>query len=258
MDVWLNPVLAPTGTYDLIRLGRDGDGGYLVDPRSVIGAERLISFGMNDDWSFEEAFRAMNRVPVDVYDHTVSADIFFRQAYHYLLRLDRPGLFFDRFRVWRAYRRAFRGEMQHHKTGIGYRHLRMLDLDIVVERLGAAEARLFLSVDIEGWEYRILDQLLAHAGKLEGLAIEFHDCDLLMPRIEAFVAALPLNLCHVAANNTAGADPAGTPLALELSFTRHDPQGAGRPALPHALDQPNNPAMEPLTIRFTDAEDGRA
>ncbi|MDJ0628672.1 MAG: hypothetical protein QNJ44_10470 [Rhodobacter sp.] len=252
MDVWLNPILAPAGTYDLIRLGRSGDGGYIVDPRAVLGAERLISFGLNDDWSFEEAFHAMHPVPVDAYDHTVSADIFFRQAYHYLLRLDRPGLFLDRFRVWRAYRRFFRGAIRHHKTGIGYRHLRMLDLDTVVDRLEAAGQRLFLSVDIEGWEYRILDQIIAHAPKLEGLTIEFHDCDLLTDRIEAFATALPLHLCHIAANNTAGADPNGRPLVLELSFTRHAPQSPARPALPHPLDQPNNPRMEPLTIRFTD------
>ena len=254
MDVWLNPILAPAGTYDLVRVGRDGDGGYVVDPRSVAGTERLISFGMNDDWSFEAAFRAMNAVPVDIYDHTVSADLFFRQAYHYLFRVDRPGLFVERFRVWRGYRRfARQNGVRHPRPGVGCRHLRMQDLDTVIDRLGARGQRIFLSVDIEGWEYRILDQIIAHAPKLEGLVIEFHDCDLLIDRVEAFVDAIPLSLCHIAANNNAGAGPDGTPLVLELTFSRHPPQRPDRPRLPREFDQPNNPRMSALNIRFRDA-----
>lgn len=252
MDVWLDPVLAPAGTYDLVRMGRDGDGGYIVDPRSVTGAERLISFGMNDDWSFEEEFRRVNPVPVDIYDHSVSADAFFRQAYHYLLRFDRPKLFLGRFRVWRRYLRFVRGEVRHHRVGIGYSHMNMLDLDGVIDSLGAHDQRLFLSIDIEGWELRILDQIVAHAPKMEGLAIEFHDCDLMIGRVEDFVRDLPLHLCHIAANNTAGADPQGTPMVLEMVFSRHPPQNPVRPALPTPLDQPNSARLQPLNIRFTD------
>ena len=47
----------PTATYDLIRLGRNHDGRYLVDPASVAKTETLISFGLSADWSFEKIFQ---------------------------------------------------------------------------------------------------------------------------------------------------------------------------------------------------------
>ena len=39
-----------------IRLGKDWDGGYLVDQAAVQAAHKLVSFGINDEWSFESAF----------------------------------------------------------------------------------------------------------------------------------------------------------------------------------------------------------
>jgi hypothetical protein len=50
----------PKGLYDLIRIGKENDGGYLVGKNSVLKSEYLISFGINDDWSFEEQFRKYN------------------------------------------------------------------------------------------------------------------------------------------------------------------------------------------------------
>lgn len=38
---------------DLIRLGKDNDGGYLVTRSSILKATVLVSLGINDDWSFE-------------------------------------------------------------------------------------------------------------------------------------------------------------------------------------------------------------
>ena len=49
-------ILKPKYNYDLIRIGRDNDGGYLVEKKSFENTECLISLGINDDWSFEEDF----------------------------------------------------------------------------------------------------------------------------------------------------------------------------------------------------------
>ncbi len=152
MDVHLPATLAPAGTYDLIRLGNHRDGGYLVDPRSVAGAARLVSFGMADDWSFEEDFHRTNPVPVDIYDHSVSGDWFFRQAFQHLLRWDRPSLIRDQVRTWLRFRRFFRGDVRHHRTRIGYDWPGWTKgLDAVLDDLlgQSRDARLFLKVDIE-------------------------------------------------------------------------------------------------------------
>ena len=47
-------ILIPQKEYDLIRIGKDNDGGYLVDKESFLKTEEIVSFGINDDWSFEE------------------------------------------------------------------------------------------------------------------------------------------------------------------------------------------------------------
>ena len=49
-------VLKHKHLYDLIRLGRNNDGGYLVEKNSLKVSKALISFGLSFDWSFEKDF----------------------------------------------------------------------------------------------------------------------------------------------------------------------------------------------------------
>ena len=46
----------PDGLYDLIRLGSDHDGGYLVDPSSIEESKALLALGIGKNWSFEKDF----------------------------------------------------------------------------------------------------------------------------------------------------------------------------------------------------------
>src|ERR1700686_74111 len=62
---------------DLIRVGASSDGGYLVKERSIRSSRYLMSFGVNDDWSFEADF--LNRRPnltVLSFDYSVSKKVF--------------------------------------------------------------------------------------------------------------------------------------------------------------------------------------
>ena len=59
----------------------------------------------------------------------------------------------------------------------------------------------FLKIDIEGSEYRILDQLIENQKKINGLVIEFHDCDLHFDRINRFIQSFELDLVHIHVNN---------------------------------------------------------
>ena len=43
-------------TNDLVRIGRDNDGGYLVSRNDIDNSDILISFGISEDWSFEVDF----------------------------------------------------------------------------------------------------------------------------------------------------------------------------------------------------------
>ena len=49
----LPKTLKPEYNYDLIRFGKDNDGGYLISKKSITESETLISAGISWDFSFE-------------------------------------------------------------------------------------------------------------------------------------------------------------------------------------------------------------
>ena len=64
----LHKILKPKYNNDLIRIGRDNDGGYLVEKKSFENTECLISLGINDDWSFEEDFLKKKNIIIKCFD----------------------------------------------------------------------------------------------------------------------------------------------------------------------------------------------
>ena len=61
--------LKPKHSYLLKRIGSNNDGGYLVGKNSLKKANCLISFGINDDWSFELSLKKIrNNIPILCYD----------------------------------------------------------------------------------------------------------------------------------------------------------------------------------------------
>ena len=66
----------PDALYDLVRLGKNNDGGYLVCKNSIEVSDYLISFGISDDFSFEEDFKDKKNIPIFAYDPTTT-NIFF-------------------------------------------------------------------------------------------------------------------------------------------------------------------------------------
>lgn len=247
----------PAVEADLVRVGRDYDGGYLVSPESIANTEILVSFGICTDWSFEEDFRSRKTVPVVAYDHTITP-AFWRQQ---ILLSSVRGAFLRRspldvfrdVRLYRKYKRFFSTQgVVHRQEMIGLACNGATDLRMVIadrEPLRGA----FLKVDIEGSEYRILDQLVDAQGRMSGMVIEFHDCDLHRERIRDFIRDFDLPLVHIHPNNYGGVDDAGDPLVLEMTFKRQGASDRIRrngsfPVM--GLDQPNDPEREELPLRF--------
>ena len=72
----------PDGLYKLIRVGKDNDGGYLVCENSVMNSNTLISFGISDDFTFEEHFQKIRNVNIFAYDPTVNLNFFLKNQMH--------------------------------------------------------------------------------------------------------------------------------------------------------------------------------
>ena len=114
-----------------------------------------------------------------------------------------------------------------------------------------ASRRLFLKIDIEGSEYRCLSAIIENQERIFGLAIEFHDVDLHLDKINTFIEKLDLSLIHVHANNSSPVTSLGIPLVLELSFSRNCISSPRETSLPHKLDEPNDPRKPEISISFS-------
>ena len=50
----VSKLIKPKSCLDLIRLGRKGDGGYIVSKLDLDKIDFILSFGLDADWSFEK------------------------------------------------------------------------------------------------------------------------------------------------------------------------------------------------------------
>jgi len=49
-------ILRPINWKNLIRVGKDNDGGYVIPYEIISKTDVLLSYGINKDWSFEKYF----------------------------------------------------------------------------------------------------------------------------------------------------------------------------------------------------------
>jgi hypothetical protein len=236
--------LQPAGVFDLIRLGRDQDGGYLVDSRDVQAADVLLSLGVCDDWSFEADFLARRDVPLQAFDGTVGRGVLLKRLVKAVIARNDVR---HKWRAWRGYGRFFRSSRVHHAVMVGLDQPGYVPLGHILDE---HPGRVFLSIDIEGWEYRILDDILA-CDRLCGLAVEFHDLDLHLDRVQSFVEALPMSVAHVHCNSFAPVSDDGLPMVVEVTFSSHSPTSDERVELPHQLDRPSSPRHDVWKPTFT-------
>jgi hypothetical protein len=109
---------------------------------------------------------------------------------------------------------------------------------------------ILLKVDIEGWEYGILDQIVEWQDSFSGLVIEFHDVDTNKAKIQSFLDELRrLRVVWIHGNNLGGTDTDGDPVVIEMALAV--PSSDEFSDMPHALDVPNNPDQPELTLAFS-------
>ncbi len=246
--------LCPSASDSLVRIGRDHDGGYLIDSRDIPRSRALVSFGVNEDWSFEKQFCQGRDLPVFAYDATLNWRYLIRRTWRSLIRLN-PLAIYRSCSALLDYPVFFSGRRHHYQRYIGldgvngYTRLAAV-LDEVRQQSGV-ENDIFLKIDIEGWEYRIFDELIKNGHRFTGLAIELHDVDLHLDKLAQFIRDFPLTLVHVHANNYAPITGAGIPLAIECSFSASAPAGGPKTVrLPHPLDQANKRNRAEVALSF--------
>ncbi|MDA9930202.1 hypothetical protein N9E91_03065 [Alphaproteobacteria bacterium] len=248
MNVTLPKYFLPKKCDDLIRVGNEFDGGYLIRSSDLTSSTALLSFGICDDWTFESDFFNKKEIPIYAFDGSLTRNFWLKKFLASLLRGNFLKIF-DFFR-WKLF---FTGKKKFFSIFVGLNGPHnFLGFDEVRQRADIdLGEKFFLKVDIEGWEYRLLDSIVNAADQISGAVIEFHDVDLHLEKIEKFIKEFPLSIAHVHANNFAHSDPTGCPLVIEVTFSRLNLETTGS-SLPLELDSPNDRKKKDFAISFGD------
>tara|TARA_B100000686_G_C16733245_1_gene942038 strand:+ start:702 stop:1460 length:759 start_codon:yes stop_codon:yes gene_type:complete len=245
--------LKPKGSFDLIRIGNDNDGGYLVDKNSVLKSKSLIAMGISTDWSFEKAFFDLKKVPIHCYDHTLTNGfliMFIIKSFLKIFLGKFKGFIID-LSILFDYQLFFRDPIIHFKDKIGCKQEHAVNISEALSRLpNGQNESVFIKMDIERSEYRVLDELIDNCHKLTGLVIEFHDADLHVKRISEFVKAFTMELIHSHANNNWSIGVEKNTQLLELTFSNHAKKISEESEIPNKLDQINNLELPGVDLEF--------
>lgn len=253
--------LRPLVVGDLVRLGEEADGGYVVPRSAVVAADALLSLGLGYNWSFEIAVARLNpHLTIHVYDHSINEQAFMEKlvrswrstsSVHTLLPEMQALL-----ELYESYRGFFRGPVVHYRERVFDHPVNTDDStpEKILSRLDAARS-LILKIDIEGAEYRVIDDLLTYYDRIHLMIVEFHHTEFLRKK---FMRALEYigehyEVVHLHGNNFAESARDGLPDVLEATFLRKDhcQVGPRRNVLPlPGLDFPNDPTRLDYRLAF--------
>lgn len=234
----------PLKKFDLIRLGKDNDGGYLVGKKTILKTEFLVSLGIGDDCSFEKDFLSMNKqVNLHCYDrYPLSKNYFIKEIIKSIIVLDFRNIN-HLMKVNKDYQKIFT------KNKVKKRLIRYKSLKKIISE-NNLNSNIFLKIDIEGAEYRILDEILELQNIFTGLILEFHYVDLHKEKIKLFIDSLKLHLTHIHPNNSSITDMNNDPTCIELTFEKNPIIIDENPMFPHPLDQKSFPYLKDKPLNF--------
>ena len=200
--LWLCPVKVD----DLIRIGRNQDGGYIV-PKSVVDyADGLLSLGLGDDWSFDESWHELKpNDPIHMYDGAPEGQ--WNSDLH-----NRCTAFFVDNRVY----------FKEHIYPEHDDSLHRISFETALDRISGN--RIMLKMDIEGAEVPIMPNIIAARDRLIGITLELHDVNHKRNRFQQIVNDLKqyYKIVHFHGNNYTSSRDEGLTDCFELTFIRND------------------------------------
>ena len=205
----------------LVRLGPKTDGGYIIDKRILKTSSTLITCGLNDDWEFERDFFKKNKkCKILAFDHTINKKYWrtrFKKDFISLLLFKKLKIdkILDVFKFI-DYHLFFKNKIKHYQKKIVLK--KKNNKEITIPNILAKLHKIILKVDIEGDEYKILNDIKKNTKKIVCLVIEFHDIHKNIKKIKKFLANNDLKIIHLHANNYGGINKNKDPKVIELSL----------------------------------------
>jgi|TARA_Y100000294_G_scaffold104743_1_gene97331 hypothetical protein len=208
-------ILRPINWENLIRLGRDNDGGYVIPYEIIFKTNVLLSYGTNKDWSFEKCFIKKNsKVDIHCYDHTLNLFSLIRYTITSILLVPLYCITFDRKRLKKCihgifilpdYYVFFRKKVKHFKyriwnTNVDYSKTINYTLSQIPK---TARKNIFIKMDIEGTEYKVLNDIIDLSDFIGAIVVEFHAIDKYEEDFNKIINKISkyFNIVHVHGNN---------------------------------------------------------
>ncbi len=216
-------------------MGRTGDGGYVVKKSIVQDSNVLLSFGINDDWSFEKDFIKLNKANCKcfAYDYSINRfsnlNIAIKQIKYFFgdfLKRKKINL----IRLWFAYISFIRFLdfnfffIKHSFFSIGLDSESNSSFNTfkeIIDDNKLNSKKIFLKIDIEGMEYKVISQILTNSENILGITIEVHDLHTRKEEYEYLIQQIEskFTIYHIHENNYSSIELiGGLPNVLELSF----------------------------------------
>jgi len=241
----------PFSSSGLIRIGKDNDGGYLIEKNSMLESDMLITLGIDHDWSFEEEFFSITNCVIHSYDGSVGPLFFIKK-----IKMRFKGLvtkpsqeYLEVSKYWFKLPLKFYKffNIIHNKKGpnhfekfVGNKN-GYIKLGDALKNIPKKSNKIFLKIDIEGDEYYLLDEIIENSQLFTALVIEFHEVNENIIKIEDFINSFDLKLAHIHINNYGSVSNTGLPNVLELTFSKFCNSNYIDYKLPNELDQSNDP-----------------
>ena len=249
---------------NFIRLGKSNDGGYNIPKKALKEAEILFSFGLDDDWSFEQDFKNKTNAKIICFDNSVNKKFwlkrFLKDIFYFSFKkniVEQLKRFFTFFKYQNFVKQE---NVFHIKKHINSSNIKLsfeeqenfTNFENILKEW--KNKSFFLKMDIEGNEYGVLDDIIQNKKNMLGMVIEFHSCDLMSDKIKKFIEEINLELVHIHVNNYCSITKNDFPTVLELTFSSknyNSKRNSNEFNFPDQyMDQPNDKYKEDKKLIF--------
>jgi len=220
--VLVSKQLEPKEKYSLIRFGKNGDGGYWVS-KEFESIESLASFGIYDDFSFEYQLYKNSGLSIFMFDSTTNIKLWLLKLYKALPRLYSFKQFKYFYLPFVFFFFKSRTNVNFYPKLVGSKQDGFITINDIYENTSLKSFNsIGLKMDIEGSEYRVLDELFEKFTKIKWAVIEFHDFDLHEKTIINFINKNNLEVIFININNFGFKGSNDRPTVIELSLIKKE------------------------------------
>lgn len=197
----------------LIRLGNMSDGGYVLPKNIAKRCCQCLSFGLGDDLSFEKNLKKLNcTIKVFSYDHTVNNIFWIKHFFYWLWKSLRYRKYLKFFLFIDYYLFYKLEDNAHYKQRVADKQNSLIK---IIKRHNIIPKKTILKIDIDGDEYKLLDQI--YKFDFACVIIEFENFHSKFNVVSNFLKKSNLKIIHIHGNNFSKVIN-GIPTSIEITF----------------------------------------